>query len=143
MKLEDENVEDLIQINVEGINALYTDDLIYYFKNLFELDGRLTAMTAAEREGVLKVAATDSHAFLYLTPHAAVIVPARAFTNEDAFEDFIDVARRYFRGKARPQLRRPKGRDVATSPAAYHHDVKGSSHSFYLYVLSIEIMPGG
>jgi hypothetical protein len=44
---------------------------------------------------VLSVGATRGHAFLYIKPHEAYVVPARAFHDDREFEDFVELARRY------------------------------------------------
>jgi hypothetical protein len=42
-----------------------------------------------------QVAATASHAFIYLSKRAAIIVPARAFTGVEEFQSFVSQARAY------------------------------------------------
>jgi len=54
-------------------------------------------------EGVVKVAATETHLFIYLTKDQAIVIPSRAFESEDDFEDFIEFARQYHRVAHRRQ----------------------------------------
>jgi hypothetical protein len=48
-------------------------------------------------EGVRKVAVTETHLFLYLSPTQAIVIPGRVFATEEDFDDFIDAARDYHR----------------------------------------------
>jgi hypothetical protein len=52
-------------------------------------------------EGVLKVAATETHLFIYLAPTQAIVIPGRAFPSDEDFDDFIDAARDYHRAARR------------------------------------------
>jgi hypothetical protein len=54
-------------------------------------------------EGIERIAATETHLFLYISSFQAIVVPGRAFASEDEFDDFIDVAR-YYRREARRLL---------------------------------------
>ena len=45
---------------------------------------------------VLKITATDEHAFLYDASNRAHVVPRRAFIDQADFERFVELARRYF-----------------------------------------------
>jgi hypothetical protein len=44
---------------------------------------------------VISVGATRRHAFLYIKPYEAFVVPARAFHDGREFEDFVELARSY------------------------------------------------
>jgi hypothetical protein len=45
--------------------------------------------------GVSKIIATEQHAFFYLSPVEAHILPKRAFPSDAAFWDFVETARRF------------------------------------------------
>ena len=44
-----------------------------------------------------KIDVTEDHAFFYLTPMAAIVLPKRCFSDEHAFHDFVETARGYHR----------------------------------------------
>jgi hypothetical protein len=46
-------------------------------------------------KGVEKLAMTDHHLFIYLTPVVAHAIPKRVFADEEAFLEFLETARRY------------------------------------------------
>jgi YcxB-like protein len=48
-------------------------------------------------EGLDAVVATDDYAFLYITTRMAHVIPRRAFPDDRAFDDFVEMARRYRR----------------------------------------------
>jgi hypothetical protein len=47
--------------------------------------------------GVDPIAVTEDHAFLFTTKLTGIIVPVRAFPDDEAFRDFVKAARRYQR----------------------------------------------
>jgi hypothetical protein len=71
-------------------------------------------------EGVEAVSVSQDHVFIYVTTRVAYVVPRRAFPDDRAFEDFVEMARRYYRmggvaqgapeGDDRPWERRPPPR---------------------------------
>jgi hypothetical protein len=60
------------------------------------------ATTTTPWTQVSKVAATESHAFVYLTPEEAVIIPRRAFDDARAFERFVERIRNYHEATSAP-----------------------------------------
>ena len=46
-------------------------------------------------EGIDAVVATRDYVFLYITTRSAHVVPRRAFPDDRAFDDFVEMARRY------------------------------------------------
>jgi hypothetical protein len=42
-----------------------------------------------------RIALTQDHAFFFISPREAYILPRRAFVNEDAYREFVHAARRY------------------------------------------------
>jgi type IV pilus assembly protein PilM len=89
LKAEDEEFikKHLIQINVEGINALYTEDLIYFFKNIITLGNRLTAMKPEERELLAKVEEPQTKDKL---PSKGWVVEIRGYTYNYKGEKFVE-----------------------------------------------------
>jgi hypothetical protein len=68
-------------------------------------------------EQVWKIITTEDHAFFYVTPVQAQIVPRRAFPDGQAFDDFIALARQYHQGRAPTEWARPTGiTTAATAP---------------------------
>ena len=53
-------------------------------------------------EGVDRIVVTDTHAFFYFNKVAALILPRRAFADENEFENFVERARSYHES-ARPR----------------------------------------
>lgn len=49
---------------------------------------------------ITTIYASDSHAFFYLNPTDAIILPRAAFSREEDFREFIETARRYHRDAA-------------------------------------------
>ena len=60
------------------------------------------AVTTATRsslttwEGIDRIVVTKTHAFFYLNKVAALILPRRAFADEQEFEKFVETARGYY-----------------------------------------------
>jgi len=46
-------------------------------------------------KGIDQIVTTKEHAFLYFTTAIAFILPRRAFSHDQAFNDFVEAARRY------------------------------------------------
>jgi hypothetical protein len=46
-------------------------------------------------DGIDEVATTNAHVFFYIMTNSAFVVPRRAFPSDQAFDDFVDAARRY------------------------------------------------
>jgi hypothetical protein len=58
---------------------------------------------------VEKVAATDTHAFLFQTTQSAYVVPRHAFADQEAFDAFVAAARNYFDAARSAPPRRAEG----------------------------------
>jgi hypothetical protein len=56
--------------------------------------------TTLKRSGVERLAGTNEHAFFYVSPNSAHILPRLAFNTVDEVWEFVDTARRY-RSEAR------------------------------------------
>lgn len=69
--------KNLIQINIEGISALYSDDLPSFFKNVYKHSQRLEAMSPAESKLVKDYAATKEE-----SPDAKGKLPAKGWVVE-------------------------------------------------------------
>jgi type IV pilus assembly protein PilM len=83
----------LIQINLEGINALYTEDLPAYFKNLFLGNERLPGMSKAEQDLISRLAkASDAEAneLKAKLPAKAWIVEIRGYTYHNGAGAFVE-----------------------------------------------------
>jgi hypothetical protein len=46
-------------------------------------------------KGVERIVETEEQLLLYLSPHAAIIIPHRAFTNPLKYEEFVAAARKF------------------------------------------------
>jgi hypothetical protein len=67
----------LIQINIEGISALYSDDLAGFFKNLYKHSQNLEAMSTAEARLVREFATSKEEA-----PDAKAKLPSKGWVVE-------------------------------------------------------------
>jgi hypothetical protein len=59
--------------------------------------------------GIWKIAVTKEHAFFYLSPMHAYIVPRRAFSDPKSFEEFVALARRFHDAPMPAPVPRPTG----------------------------------
>ncbi|MFO0866083.1 MAG: pilus assembly protein PilM [Gemmataceae bacterium] len=79
---------DLIQISVEGISAMYTEDVPSYFKNIQKDTPVLRAMTFQEKQTVVEVATKDEGKDKI--PQKCWVVEVRGYTYHKDGEEFID-----------------------------------------------------
>jgi type IV pilus assembly protein PilM len=83
----------LIQINVEGISALYSDDLPVYFKTVYQFSDLLLAMSSEERKLVKKFATADEAAsaeFKAKLPVKGWVVEIRGYTYNKGTGQFVE-----------------------------------------------------
>lgn len=80
--------ENLVQISVEGISAMYTEDLPSYFRNIHKLVPALRAMKEEEKQIVLDVAIKDEGK--EKLPAKAWVVEVRGYTYHKDGEEFVD-----------------------------------------------------
>jgi hypothetical protein len=60
---------------------------------------------------VWKIGTTNEHVFFYFTPNEGLIVPRRAFRDQQHFQEFIALARQYQQGPYQPH---PKPTGIVT-----------------------------
>jgi type IV pilus assembly protein PilM len=80
--------KNLIQISVEGISAMYTEDVPSYFKNIQKDTPVLRAMTFQEKQTVVEVATKDEGKDKI--PQKCWVVEVRGYTYHKDGEEFID-----------------------------------------------------
>jgi hypothetical protein len=49
--------------------------------------------------GFCQIGSTDEHAFFFITPENAIVVPRRAFATDEAYDDFVNLAVAFRRGE--------------------------------------------
>ena len=78
--------EYLIQLNIVGVNAMYSDDLSGYFKKLYEDGKELLGMTQAEKDRIEKlIKGSDKD-----TPKTGWVVEIRGYTYHWDGDKFIE-----------------------------------------------------
>ena len=82
----------LIQISLEGINSLWTEEFKEYWKNIWDLNDRLVGMTQPEKDLVkdfVKGSQAQSDAAKPLLPSKGWIVEIRGYTYHKGADDFV------------------------------------------------------
>jgi type IV pilus assembly protein PilM len=82
----------LIQISLEGINSLWTEDFQQYWKNIYYMNERLVGMTQTEQSLVrdfVKGSQAQSDAAKPLLPSKGWIVEIRGYTYNKGADDFV------------------------------------------------------
>ena len=82
----------LIQVSLEGINDLWTEDFQYYWKNIWSLNDRLTGMTQTEKDLVkdfIKGSQAQADAAKALLPSKGWIVEIRGYTYNMGADEFV------------------------------------------------------
>jgi type IV pilus assembly protein PilM len=90
-KIEHELKQNLIQINVAGINAMYSDDLLPFFAKIYADGSQLPGMTDEEKK-VVKAYVDDkeNEAKQKLLPKQGWVVEVRGYTYFKKGEKFVD-----------------------------------------------------
>jgi hypothetical protein len=65
---------------------------------------------------VWQISVSKDHAFLFITPLQAHIVPRRAFADRRVFEAFVALARQYHEGRWPLPAQLPRSEGITTSP---------------------------
>lgn len=92
--LEDEYIKQhLIQVNIEGISALYSDDLSGYFKELYTESSRLMGMKPSEKDIVKNFNSKDdalSKKAKEMLPTSGWVVEIRGYTYHAGSQEFVE-----------------------------------------------------
>jgi type IV pilus assembly protein PilM len=93
----------LIQINIEGIMEIYTDDLSGYFRKIYQDGNVLTGMDEAEKKRVTDFNTGDATAKEKL-PKSGWIIEVRGYTYHDDQKRFVQVS--FVENLRNPEYRR-------------------------------------
>jgi type IV pilus assembly protein PilM len=103
----------LVQISVEGVHALYTEDVPLYFQRLAELTPALRGMPADEKEIVVAVKAGQ------LNEEQKKKVPDKAWVVEIRGYTYLDSADQFITGTLMENLRYPEMVNPTLFPARF------------------------